>query len=225
MIEMMRAAQAWAALPVSQRSELLFGLRVAATSAARSPLKVQQAFGESNQRAIDLLYAAGVALAKEDAQRTQPVAALASEKPALLAELPMSATERVLRDVAAERARQHAQWGEQELADVDRVAADRISAARVIRAELDEAVMAKLATWAMVLLEEVAEAVEAAQYSSTEHLRAELVQVAAVAVQWIEALDRRARARELARNLRSAEERGNQRFDEILSLQAKAVGP
>lgn len=43
-------------------------------------------------------------------------------------------------------------------------------------------------TWCLVLLEEVLEALEA---RTEEELRAELVQVAAVAVRWVSALDAR----------------------------------
>lgn len=43
-------------------------------------------------------------------------------------------------------------------------------------------------TWSDILVEELTEAIEA---DNDEDLRAELVQVAAVAVQWIAAIDRR----------------------------------
>lgn len=45
-------------------------------------------------------------------------------------------------------------------------------------------------TWAHILVEEVAEAVEAAVVEP-DNLRAELVQVAAVAMRWVEAIDAR----------------------------------
>jgi hypothetical protein len=48
-------------------------------------------------------------------------------------------------------------------------------------------------TWADILVEEVAEAIEAAVLHGDEGLRAELVQVAAVAACWVECIDRRAR--------------------------------
>ena len=97
-------------------------------------------------------------------------------------------TSRVLADVLEERRRQHEKWGEQNLRDLtpDGAEYDLI-------AEVDE--MRRLMstarpdpTWALVLLEEVREVIEEPDPAK---LRAELVQVAAVAVQWIEAIDRR----------------------------------
>lgn len=99
-------------------------------------------------------------------------------------------TEAALEDVAAERARQRARHGEQRLEDGtglepwDEVERDEA------RLRCDRATLAGRVTWRHVLEEEVAEALAE---SDPEQLRAELVQVAAVAVQWIEALDRRRR--------------------------------
>ena len=45
-------------------------------------------------------------------------------------------------------------------------------------------------TWGLILGEEVGESCEAALENDMKHLRRELVQVAAVAVAWIEGLDR-----------------------------------
>lgn len=90
--------------------------------------------------------------------------------------------------VQAERERQHAKHGVQTLPDgagtepwddVERDAA---------RLRCDRATLAGTLTWRHVLEEEVAEALAETDPAA---LRAELVQVAAVAVQWIEALDRR----------------------------------
>jgi len=98
-------------------------------------------------------------------------------------------TFRVLEDVAAERARQRARFGEQRLADgtggTFRAAGRRLSQRRC-----DRATAAGRVTWTHVLEEEVSEVLAE---TDPERLRAELVQVAAVAVQWIEALDRRRR--------------------------------
>lgn len=86
-------------------------------------------------------------------------------------------------DVRDERDRQDVRWGIQNHPD---------GTGTVTEAEVDRA--RKLAdtntTWASVLFEEVLEAL-ASQPGSRE-LRSELVQVAAVAQAWIEALDRRA---------------------------------
>lgn len=94
---------------------------------------------------------------------------------------------RVLSDVIAERQRQHARHGVQSLPD-----GTGGTLAVQLRGEAqrycDELTVARTLTWRAILAEEVAEA-----FAETDHerLREELVQVAAVAVQWIEALDRR----------------------------------
>lgn len=94
---------------------------------------------------------------------------------------------RVLADVAAERAAQDVRWGMQVLPDGtggERAAAESDAA----RHATDTAARAGALTWRHVLAEEVMEA-----FAETEpdRLRAELVQVAAVAVKWAQALDRR----------------------------------
>jgi hypothetical protein len=74
----------------------------------------------------------------------------------------------IVNDVLAERVRQLERWGVQDHDD---------------------------GTWSLILGEEYGEACQAAlQHSSSDptDLRAELVQVAAVAVAWIDCLDRRA---------------------------------
>ena len=84
--------------------------------------------------------------------------------------------ERIWDAVDAERARQDAKWGEQNHDDF---------------------------TWMAILAEEVGEVAKAALHhngdepgvtaseATLSHLREELVQVAAVAVAWLEAIDRR----------------------------------
>lgn len=105
--------------------------------------------------------------------------------------LAADATERLLApvfaEVALERARQDEQWGEQNHPDgtgwVDSdVAADHA------RLRCNAAAHAGQLTWSHILLEEVAEAL--AEHDS-DALRDELLQVAAVAVAWTEAIDRR----------------------------------
>ncbi len=44
--------------------------------------------------------------------------------------------------------------------------------------------------WSRVLVEEVSEAISAAGRGDAEHTKEELIQVAAVAIRWIEAIDR-----------------------------------
>ena len=86
----------------------------------------------------------------------------------------MSDTPDVLAEVRAERERQDAKWGEQNCHDFE---------------------------WVSILAEEFGEAAQAANEANFtsgnrrgdwSHLRSELVQVAAVAVAWIECIDRRA---------------------------------
>jgi len=96
-------------------------------------------------------------------------------------------TTTVLLDVSQERGRQNARWGEQnhpdgsghwsyaELANGFRKYADEVAA----RGQL---------TWTDILREEVYEALAE---SDPVKLREELIQVAAVAVAWVEAIDRR----------------------------------
>lgn len=117
---------------------------------------------------------------------------------------------RIFDEINQERVRQDAKWGEQNHLDVDRVLTDRaggcdpqrmaeeygIPTARSARANCDGEAEAGRCTWAHILVEEVAEAVEAATLAQLGReplaaLRKELVQVAAVAVSWIEAIDRR----------------------------------
>lgn len=96
-------------------------------------------------------------------------------------------TDRVLSQVLAERIAQDTKWGEQNHNDGtgNKSQQDR---AEFARRWCKSAFESGYGTWADVLTEEVAEA-EAERDPAT--LRAELLQVAAVAVAWIEAIDRR----------------------------------
>lgn len=93
----------------------------------------------------------------------------------------------VLAEIAAERRAQDAKWGEQNHPDgtggtTMRLLADRKRARTQELAELDEV------AWSDILAEEVYEAMAE---DDPAKLRAELVQVAAVATAWMEAIDRR----------------------------------
>lgn len=102
-------------------------------------------------------------------------------------------------EIGAERARQDAKFGDQtHLPDGYLLASatDLYYAVNQILAPADEAkatcqgaFASGKGDWACILVEEVAEAVEA--IGDPEALREELIQVAAVAVAWVEALDRR----------------------------------
>lgn len=118
----------------------------------------------------------------------------------------MTTTE-ALADVAAERARQDAKWGEQNHPDgtggvarplmslgirceptlVHRASGTELADAA--RLATDDAAKIDVVTWTDILLEEVFEALAE---SDPAVLRVELIQVAAVATQWAEAIDRRA---------------------------------
>ncbi|MEU4223249.1 NUDIX domain-containing protein [Nonomuraea sp. NPDC026600] len=94
---------------------------------------------------------------------------------------------RVLGDVAAERAAQDAKWGMQAVPD-GTGAEGAVAEADRARRETDEAGRHGELTWRHILREEV---LEAFAESDPELLRTELIQVAAVAVKWAQALDRR----------------------------------
>lgn len=90
-------------------------------------------------------------------------------------------------EVVAERQRQHEKWGEQTHPDGTGgalAANDEIDAKRACQ----QAAAEGRCTWRLILDEEVREAFAE---SDPDRLRAELVQVAAVAASWIEAIDRR----------------------------------
>jgi len=94
--------------------------------------------------------------------------------------------DRVLTDIRAERARQDAKWGEQNHPDGTGRSGDPL-VAEVVKADCDRAARDGTLTYRHILNEEVCEA-----FAETDpaKLRAELVQVAAVTVAWIEKLDR-----------------------------------
>lgn len=96
-------------------------------------------------------------------------------------------TYRVLGEVLAERARQDERWGEQNHPDGTGQYPETISA-DVARMVCQSAAEGGYLDWLHILREEVAEAFAE---SDPAQLRAELVQVAAVAVAWIESIDRR----------------------------------
>lgn len=94
-------------------------------------------------------------------------------------------------EINVEQVRQDAKWGEQNHPDgTGGPGACRM--ADIARDLCDEQHRAGAGTWRHILNEEVAEAFAE---ESQENLRRELVQVAAVAVAWIEAIDRRAVSR------------------------------
>ncbi|GII30227.1 hypothetical protein [Planotetraspora mira] len=95
---------------------------------------------------------------------------------------------KVLADVTAERVAQDAMWGVQE--HPDGTGPERRPDADRARQAVEDAAARGLPTWRDILYEEV---MEAFAEDDPEHLRAELIQVAAVAVKWVQALDQRVR--------------------------------
>lgn len=102
--------------------------------------------------------------------------------------------EAIIEAVVAERAAQDFKWGEQNHPDVDTSA--RSNHSMLLRPDLfkrkvDQAATDGLLTWTDILLEELSEAVAEAAKEDLVALKEELIQVTAVAVAWIEAIERR----------------------------------
>ena len=106
-----------------------------------------------------------------------------------------------IEDIINERIRQDQKWGQQDHPDLHPFFGPNtgkwvsflldVPTANEARNMCEAGFSRGRGDWAHVLLEEVAEAFDAIGQEDTEHLREELVQVAAVAVAWVEALDRR----------------------------------
>lgn len=101
---------------------------------------------------------------------------------------------RVSAEVIAERMRQHAKWGEQnwpdfppEINPVRRPRAYGLPSELAAKARVEHGAVARNLTYGDILVEEVAEAFST---KTRAELRAELIQVAAVAQAWVEKLDR-----------------------------------
>lgn len=99
-------------------------------------------------------------------------------------------TTTVLAAVAAERTRQEQQWGQQSHPDRSLLSHRRDASSQASFWKAENAYRAKVGhiSWDGILLEEVFEALAE---EDPAKLRAELVQVAAVAAAWVEAIDRR----------------------------------
>jgi hypothetical protein len=92
----------------------------------------------------------------------------------------------VLLQIEAERLSQDAKWGQQDHPDgTSAVYTETAERARILCSVRHAE---GVGTWNLILLEEVA---EACAETDPAKLREELIQVAAVAVAWIEAIDRR----------------------------------
>lgn len=102
----------------------------------------------------------------------------------------MSTLHDVVGEVISERYRQDAKWGEQNHPDGWSGTDDDRRAAMTARVRCQQAAADGAVTWRHILEEEHAEAFAERDPAK---LRAELVQVAAVAVAWIQDIDRRPR--------------------------------
>lgn len=100
------------------------------------------------------------------------------------------ATARVLDEVEAERYRQEARWGEQNHPDVVSGMVYLISPGDHFKVITEDRADRGRCSYADILLEEVAEAIDEALAGDKAKLRTELIQVAAVATKWVEKLDR-----------------------------------
>lgn len=94
----------------------------------------------------------------------------------------------ILDDIILERTRQDRKWGEQNHPDGTNDEMYARGSANTAKAVTDRAAQDDRLTWRMILNEEVQEAFAEVD---PQKLRTELIQVAAVAVAWIEAIDRR----------------------------------
>lgn len=113
----------------------------------------------------------------------------------------MMTTTYVLDEVFAERQRQDEKWGEQNHPDFWPTKLPQTAELRATYYGVPQEGLAKhncelafaagRGSWADILVDEVSEAIGA---PNVEALREELVQVAAVAVKWVEAIDRRTSA-------------------------------
>jgi hypothetical protein len=90
-------------------------------------------------------------------------------------------------EVLHERKRQTVRWGVQTLPDG--TGHDRAIVYVNALQRMNDNAAGNGITWARVLLEEVAEVMN--EKTGSPNLRTELLQVAAVAIQWVEAIDRR----------------------------------
>ena len=101
------------------------------------------------------------------------------------------AMHRILKEVEFERMEQHMKWGQQDHPNItgfyDREVMQAV--AEAAKQQTDEAARAGRLSYKHILEEEFCEAM--AELDNTELLRIELLQLAAVAVAWVEAIDRR----------------------------------
>ncbi len=96
----------------------------------------------------------------------------------------------VLDEIVAERVRQEDRWGESNHPDTYPHFHYWMAPAERFKEITDGRARAGVCSYTDVLLEEVAEAIDEARAGNKRALREELIQVAAVAVKWVEKIDR-----------------------------------
>lgn len=144
-----------------------------------------------------LLFAAAVFEAAMQTGLTDAARARTSHRPALAA---------VLIEVAAERDRQDFKWGQQDHPSHGTFDSTHLTPARfhlgadadALRNRCDHRARTGRISWADIALEEIAEALDA---DTEQARRAELVQVAAVIVAWIQCIDRHTLPADIATTL------------------------
>lgn len=106
----------------------------------------------------------------------------------------------VLAEVADERGRQDEKWGEQNHPDVSAIVIGHpesvpdvhgVPSATDAKLMTESRAAAGLVSWADIAIEKLAEALEAAAECDEDAARTEVVQLTAVCVQWVQAIDRR----------------------------------
>lgn len=116
-------------------------------------------------------------------------------------------TDDVLHEVHAERERQHGIFGDQDLPDTAQYSHPRsteyATTADTWKANNASRILNDRLAWDGLLLEEVYEALAE---SDPAALRTELIQVAALAVAWVEAIDRRETRARRRRQMKAFEE-------------------
>ncbi|WP_240796961.1 hypothetical protein [Stenotrophomonas maltophilia] len=167
---------------------------------ARAALAARQPVGEPVGTVHSGKYASGMPWCEVEWHIPQPAGTKLYAAPIAQA-VDLSPSQSVLAEVAQERARQEAKWGQQNHVDwTPTLAATDLAGAwpagvgdhfKFITDYKAKGAEGHRLGYFDILMEEVAEAHDEARDGDTKATRAELVQVAAVAVAWIECIDRR----------------------------------
>ena len=112
----------------------------------------------------------------------------------------------VLAELLEERERQDTKWGEQNHPDLNPGLAGEVPAAvrlfyglrptAFLRDDVEADAESGTSNWLAIALEELGEAIDEAIAGDDTALRTELIQLAAVFIQWVQAIDRRSAGRQ-----------------------------